>query len=392
MMSMMLPCDEPIESSAGSVVGLFAGIGGLETGLATSGHHTELLCEYWDPAASTLRRRFRGVEVVGDIRSLASLPHADIVTAGFPCTDLSQVGRTRGIGGDESGLVREVFRLLDAAPPRWVVLENVPNMLTLDGGKAIRVITKWFGDRGWNWAYRTVDSQYFGVAQRRRRVIVVASRTEDPRTVLFADEAGAMQLSSGTSSTFGFYWTEGNRGLGWAEGMVPTLKGGSNIGIPSPPAVWMPAGDVGRRVIKPSIEAAERLQGFPAGWTDHVPKLGHRWKLVGNAVSVPVASWIGRRLAIQGEPVDAPRMTFAPSASWPPAAASVGGLVEAWSISERPLKIRRSSLVRVLKAHGSDPLSLAATRGFADRLSRSHLRAGGEPFRTALAEHCDSMG
>ena len=61
--------------------------------------------------------------------------------AGFPCTDLSQVGRTAGIDGEESGLVREVFRLIAKNPPTWLVLENVPNMLSLHGGAPIRYIT-----------------------------------------------------------------------------------------------------------------------------------------------------------------------------------------------------------------------------------------------------------
>ena len=87
--------------------------------------------------------------------------------------------------------MREVFRLVEQTPPRWLVLENVPNMLTLHRGSAIAHITSWLDDHGWDWAYRTVDSQFFGVAQRRRRVILVASRTEDPRSVLFADEAPA---------------------------------------------------------------------------------------------------------------------------------------------------------------------------------------------------------
>ncbi|QWZ09232.1 DNA (cytosine-5-)-methyltransferase [Nocardioides panacis] len=373
------------------MVGLFAGIGGLELGLSQAGHHTELLCEFWGPAASTLRRRFAGVDVVGDIRDIDSLPGVEIVTAGFPCTDLSQVGRTRGIDGAESGLVREVFRLIEQTPPRWVVLENVPNMLTLAGGNAIRFITEWFDDHGWHWAYRTVDSQNFGVAQRRRRVILVASKSDDPRTVLFADEAGTAQRSPGGTSTYGFYWTEGNRGLGWAEGMVPTLKGGSNIGIPSPPAVWVPSAEPGTRVVRPSIRSGERLQGFPAGWTDHVLKTGHRWKLVGNAVSVPVARWVGDRLSKPGEPVEVGRRPLASFEKWPGAAASVHGCRDGWALSERPLSVRRSSLSRVLEVHGVEPLSRNATKGFADRLSRSRLRAGGKPFHDALSEHVSAM-
>ncbi len=94
----------------------------------------------------------------------------------------------------------------------------------------------------------------------------------------------------------GFYWTEGVRGLGWAVDAVPTLKGGSTIGIPSPPAIWMPDGEI----VVPEIRDAERLQGFDADWTEPAAatsrRKGARWKLVGNAVSVPVARWVGERL------------------------------------------------------------------------------------------------
>ena len=97
------------------MVGLFAGIGGIELGLGRSGFHPELLCEYWAPARSVLERRFPGVPIVGDIEELRSLPPAEVVTAGFPCTDLSQAGMTAGIEGQQSGLVRKALSLMESA-------------------------------------------------------------------------------------------------------------------------------------------------------------------------------------------------------------------------------------------------------------------------------------
>ena len=99
----------------------------------------------------------------------------------------------------------------------------------------------------------------------------------------------------------GFYWTEGNRGLGWAVDATPTLKGGSGLGIPSPPAIRLPNGG---GICTPDIRDAERLQGFDADWTlvegqDERRRNGQRWKMVGNAVSVPVFSWVGDRLSDQ---------------------------------------------------------------------------------------------
>lgn len=358
----------------------------MELGFQRAGIETALSCEWWEPAASTLRRRFEA-PVVGDIRELESLPAVDVVTAGFPCTDLSQVGRTAGIEGEESGLVREVFRLVLENPPRWLVLENVPNMLTLHRGRAIEVITDWFEEHGWNWAYRVVDSRHMGVAQRRRRVLVVASQTEDPRRVLFADEAGSPVDKKTEATAYGFYWTEGNRGVGWAPEAVPTLKGGSKLGIPSPPAVWVPGAGEGLRIVRPDIRAAERLQGFPPGWTDHVQREGHRWKLVGNAVTVDVAGWVGARLLEPGDVVEVERAPLAGLKRWPSAAAGVRGQKERWRLSERPLCVDREMVSTVLEEHGRHPLSRKATAGFAKRLAASSLRAGGPDFHRDLRDH-----
>ena len=369
-------------------VGLFSGIGGFELGLAGAGIETELVCESWSSAAAVLRHRF-DADVVGDIRDLPALPSTDVITAGFPCTDLSQVGRGAGIDGIASALVREVFRLVRSNAPTWLVLENVPNMLNLHGGAAMHVITDALDDLGWSWAYRTVDSQHFGVRQRRRRVFLVASPSEDPRAVLYADETAAP--AGIRAGAYGFYWTEGNRGLGWGEGVTPTLKGGSQLGIPSPPAVWVPGDPVGLAISRPSIAAGERLQGFRSGWTRCMPGLGERWKMVGNAVTVPVARWIGSRLRAPGDPVDAPRRRLPSGSRWPSAASSVGGAREAWALSERPIAVQaRQSLAVVLDVHGSEPLTLKATSGFTRRLKASRLSTV-PGFISALDAHISAM-
>src|SRR5262249_12660226 len=139
------------------------------------------------------------------------------------------------------------------------------------------------------WAYRVVDTRAFGFPQRRQRVLLLASRKRDPRQVLLADDVADMAPPKKRNTAHGFYWTEGNAGLGWARDAIPTLKGGSTLGIPSPPAIWLPRG----QLVTPDIRDAERLQGFPAGWTaaaspTSAKRNGPRWRLVGNAVSVPV--------------------------------------------------------------------------------------------------------
>jgi DNA (cytosine-5)-methyltransferase 1 len=97
------------------VAGLFAGIGGIEAGMHDAGHQTVVLCEWDASARRVLADRFPAVPLHGDIAEVEGLPDADLVTAGFPCQDLSQAGRTAGISGRRSGLVGHVFRLLDGA-------------------------------------------------------------------------------------------------------------------------------------------------------------------------------------------------------------------------------------------------------------------------------------
>jgi DNA (cytosine-5)-methyltransferase 1 len=221
-------------------------------------------------------------------------------------------------------------------------------------------------------------------------VILVASAVEDPSGVLFADEAGDPDPGRYATDSYGFYWTEGLRGLGWAQDAVPTLKGGSTVGIPSPPAIWVPDGEPGRKLLWPRIEDAEALQGFPRGWTEpggDGRRDGARWKMVGNAVTVGVARWVGQRLQEPGEvridltPLDGP---------WPHAAA--GGSGQRWKAhaSEYPRLEPYQHLLQVVDVDELTPMSFRAVRGFGDRLMRGNL--GRHPgFRDDVLEHIEAM-
>lgn len=372
------------------VAGLFAGIGGIELGLQDAGHHGEILCEIDPGASSVLKAHFPSADLVHDVRAITKLPAVDLVAAGFPCQDLSQAGRTAGIRGKNSGLVGEVFRLLDARKrsPKWLLLENVSFMLQLDRGRGMRYLVDQLEERGYTWAYRVVDTRAFGLPQRRQRVLLLASKTEDPRDVLFVDNEEPRDLAFALDRWCGFYWTEGVRGLGWAVDAVPTLKGGSTIGIASPPAIWVPeTGEIGT----PEIRDAERLQGFPPDWT--LPALniqsvrrGHRWKLVGNAVSVPVARWVGERLAQRGH-FDGSRQgaLLARGVAWPKAAWGRRGDVFPVAVSMWPTKQVAPGLAEFLE-FPLQPLSHRAAQGFKNRMDISSLRFEAE-FRRAVTRY-----
>jgi DNA (cytosine-5)-methyltransferase 1 len=380
-----------------NAVALFAGIGGLEVGLAKSGVRTTTMVENWTPARAVLESRFPHAELLDDVAHVKALPKTDVLTAGFPCTDLSQAGRTKGIAGSASGLVSHVFRLLPQARPTWLVLENVRNMLALDRGEAMRVLVRELEARDYRWAYRLVDSRSTGVPQRRLRVIVVASKTEDPRSVLFADEAVADDnplTKSTMTDAFGFYWTEGLTGLGWAQDAVPTLKGGSTVGIPSPPAIWIPGSDLGRRIVTPTVEDAEALQGFRRGWTraaagQHL-RNGPRWKLVGNAVTTGVSTWLGARLVTPGEPRFDTRTQPYEGARWPHAAYGHSGSVWSVPMSMWPVRRRYRHLLDVVDPTTAPALSVRATAGFLNRTERSSLRFDPE-FLVAMKEHLRAL-
>lgn len=370
------------------VAGLFAGIGGLEVGLAAAGHQTSMFCEIWEPARAVLAARFPDVPCEADVRSLRTLPDdVDLLVGGFPCQDLSQAGRTAGIHGERSGLVDQIFRLLDARPVPWVVLENVSFMLSLDQGRAMHTLVEAFEARGYRWAYRVVNTLAF-LPQRRNRVLFVATRADtDPANVVLVDEAQpSIVPTSLDADAHGFYWTEGVRGLGWAPNAIPTLKNGSTIGIPSPPAIMLPDG----LVVTPDIRDAERLQGFDEDWT--LPAVGvarqsTRWALVGNAVSTPVAKWLGDKLKTPSTYDTERDRPLKEGGSWPAAARFDGFLRKAVDIGAIPVWHDRPPLAEFLR-HPGKPLSVRATRGFLQRTERSSLRFV-SGFQDRIRAHLD---
>lgn len=376
-------------------VGLFAGIGGIELGLEEAGFATISLCELDRDAQEVLKARFPTAAVRGDVRTLNTTPRSSVLTAGFPCQDLSQAGRKTGITGSQSGLVDNVFRLLgERARHDWLLIENVSYMLRLDSGAAMNYLVTELEDRGYRWAYRVVDARAFGVPQRRQRVFLLASKKHDPRAALFADEAGDSHIddSIGTVNAnrwYGFYWTEGLRGLGWTRSAVPTIKGGSTVGIPSAPAIWQP-----RRGLfgTPSIEDAERLQGLPAGWTnsgsEHRAQRGARWRMVGNAVCVPMAHWVGKRLVAPGSVLNAETAPLDGTHRWPTAAWGDRSGRHRVSLSMFP-EANPFGIEKFLH-DPLTPLSVRAASGFLSRAERSNLRfAGG--FLDSVRRYIDTM-
>jgi DNA (cytosine-5)-methyltransferase 1 len=140
-------------------------------------------------------------------------PSRGIITGGFPCQDLSVAGKRAGLSGERSGLFWEIRRLVEETQTEWFVLENVPGLLSSNGGKDFGIVLREMADLGYSVGWRVLDAQYFGVPQRRRRVFVIGNRSSDGgriNKVLFEREGLRRNTSEGrqegqgvTSSTQG---------------------------------------------------------------------------------------------------------------------------------------------------------------------------------------------
>jgi len=369
------------------VAGIFAGIGGFEVGLERAGHRSVLLCENDLAAQAVLREHFKNRTFIDDVAEIDVVPReVDLLAAGFPCQDLSQVGRTQGLNGKKSTMVSHVFRILKRNQAPWVLLENVPFMLQLHRGAMIAHIVRSLEELGYKWAYRTIDTRAFGIPQRRQRVFILASIHGDPASTLLSQGAEPGSPVKSDVPPCGFYWTEGNSGLGWAPCCVPTLKGGSTVGIPSPPAIWMPNG----RIVTPDIRDVERLQGFEADWTapaEEVSTRGSRWRLVGNAVTTSVSEWLGWALSVC--PASTPKEACELDArqGWPKAAFGERGRRYAAVASMWPVVKEITRIDRFLR-HPCQPLSRRAAEGFYSRLMASALHYPSR-FAHDLRRHID---
>ena len=171
---------------------LFSGIGGFDLGLERAGMEVRWQCEIDKAARSVLRRHFPDATLYDDVTTFGGdVEPIDLVCGGFPCQDLSVAGRRAGLAGKRSGLFYEFMRVVDEIAPAWVLIENVPGLLSSNGGRDMGAVLGTLGELGYGWAYRVLDAQYFGVAQRRRRVFIVGCLGDSARAaqVLFEPES-----------------------------------------------------------------------------------------------------------------------------------------------------------------------------------------------------------
>ncbi|WP_189442454.1 DNA cytosine methyltransferase [Rhodanobacter panaciterrae] len=160
-------------------VDFFAGLGGFHVGLSALGHECVFASELDEELQQLYENNF-GLRPTGDIRlvDVNDVPQHDILCAGFPCQPFSLAGKKKGAACPESGkLIDDVFRVIAHHTPEYVMLENVPNVLTIADGEFWNHITKSFGRLGYELQHRIYSPMQFGFPQQRLRLFVVASRT-----------------------------------------------------------------------------------------------------------------------------------------------------------------------------------------------------------------------
>jgi DNA (cytosine-5)-methyltransferase 1 len=129
-----------------------------------------------DPfARAVLSHHYPAVPLHGDFTTITADTHGaiDLLVGGTPCQSFSVAGLRKGLADDRGNLALEFIRLAERTRSRWVVWENVPGVLSIDGGRAFGSFLGGLAECGYGFAYRVLDAQYFGVPQRRRRVFVV---------------------------------------------------------------------------------------------------------------------------------------------------------------------------------------------------------------------------
>ena len=351
------------------VVSLFAGIGGIDLGLSRGDARLTplLFCEVNEDAQAVLKAHFPSVPLHPDVRTLTSLPSSTrVLTAGSPCCDFSIANTAKlGMEGEKSSLLSEVVRLLGASPQiEHLVFENVANMLFLSHGVAMRHLTLHLDMLGFRWAYRVVDARAFGLKQRRRRLVLVASRHSLPTWLVSSSVPPEKGPTCEADASFAsFSWVDGTRGSGFAFDSVPTIRAhDSSLFIASQPAVWRCGTDDVRLI---SAEDGEALQGLPVGWTACLPRK-RRFARIGNSVPVPVFEWVGANLlrggvkAVEGSEVEARGETLSKADTSHPSGVDLKRATE-WPFAKEGDE---------MEWRATEPLSKRAIQGFLKRAKK----------------------
>ena len=272
---------------------------------------------------SVLAHHYPDVPNRGDMTKFKEWPDEPInlLCGGTPCQSFSVAGLRAGLDDPRGNLMLTFLAIAAKYRPRWLVWENVPGVLSSNGGRDFGSFLGGLAVLGYGFAYRVLDAQYFGVVQRRRRVFVVgclgdwrsaasvlferhslqghpAPRRETGKRIAGQIVPGAHpggfngQENAGGQLAVAFQYKASASNSMNPSGVAPTMDKGKSDGL---------SVQCGMQVRRLTPVECEKLQGFPPGYTN-VPHRGkpaadgNRYKALGNSWAVPVAAWIGRRI------------------------------------------------------------------------------------------------
>jgi len=297
------------------VASFFSGIGGMELGFERAGFELSFQCEINEFCRTILKHHWPSTPKWDNIKTLENerIPVSDAWIGGFPCQDVSlaRMGTREGLRGAQSGLFHEFARLLGAGRPRVVVIENVAGLLSSHRGSDFATILRTLEELGYSVGWRTLNSRYFGVPQSRDRVYIVGCHRDGrgPGRILFESECRERDSpkggSNGSSALSPFKAVVKHPGpkrpVTQAVAYCLYATSARHTGTDwSRTYVCYPEEGAVRRL---TPKECEGIMGFPKHWTK--PRKSEvfandidsmRYHALGNAVTPPVAEWIGRRV------------------------------------------------------------------------------------------------
>lgn len=184
-----------------NVLSLFTGVGGFDIAIENNRHTIVAQSEVDKHCIKILNKHFPNIPNLGSVKDIDGRQYRgiDVICGGFPCQDVSVAGRRSGLAGEKSGLWFEFARIIEEAQPKTFLIENVPGLLSSNGGRDFGTILGKMDELGYGISWRILDGQHFGVPQRRRRVFIVGyfGDGERAREILFKPESGSRNSSKG---------------------------------------------------------------------------------------------------------------------------------------------------------------------------------------------------
>lgn len=305
--------NSPLDTKKIKFIDLFAGIGGIRLGFEGDSHNTQ--CVYsseWDKFAQKTYEANFHVKPDGDITKVtaSSIPNFNVLLAGFPCQPFSSIGKREGFENKTQGtLFFDVLRILKYHMPEAFLLENVPGLLTIQHGETFKVIISALEEAGYSVHHAVLEAADFGLAQSRKRVIIVGFRNDiddstfefpqknnifTPIKKILEDNPEGYSISEKLQKNYLFKANDGRPYIvdKNSEGLAKTLNS-SYHKIQRLTGTFVRGGETGLRLL--SELECKRLQGFPDNFKIPVSRT-QMYRQMGNSVAIPMIKAVADKL------------------------------------------------------------------------------------------------